>query len=111
VFDGEEQVDAAVALPEVELRVADLLIGQSAVVGVGVVEDHRIERMAEGVGGVAAQVLVGHEEDLIALGQGPFEHLSCVGTGAAGAVVLAAKGLDGGGAVDVSDRDDLGVGE
>ncbi|CAE7760141.1 unnamed protein product [Symbiodinium sp. CCMP2592] len=69
----------------------------------------------EGGGGVASEVLVWEEEDFDVFAllawfgaavHGPFEDLSGVGGGAAGAAVVSDECFDGGGGVDVGDGDD-----
>src|SRR5260370_29549552 len=57
--------------------------------------------------GVAAEMLVGEEENFFALLKGPIQSRGGVGAGASRAAVLPGKGLDGGGGVHVSDRNDL----
>src|SRR5260370_16584717 len=57
--------------------------------------------------GVAAEMLVGEEENFFALLKGPIHDRGGVGAGAYRAAVLPGKGLDGGGGVHVSDRNDL----
>ena len=51
-------------------------------------------------------MLVGEEEDLIALLEGPLEDGGRVGGGADCAAVLADEGFERGGGVHVGDRDD-----
>ncbi len=58
-------------------------------------------------GGVAAQVLVRQEEDLLTLLEGPVEGALGVGGGADRAAVLAGERLDVGGGVHVRHRDHL----
>ena len=60
------------------------------------------------VAGVAAEVLVREEEDLVAAFEGVVERLGGVAGGADDAVVLADEGLEAGGAVHVGDGDDAG---
>ncbi len=114
--DGEPAVHRAVAAPEDHLGVAQLLGGQAAVRLVRVVEHAVVQRHAHlAHGGVAAQVLVGQEEHLLALLEGPLQRALGVGGGADGAAVPAGEGLDVGGGVHVRDRDGdvgyAGVGE
>ena len=61
---------------------------------------------AELVAGVAAQVLVGEEEQLVAPGEGPGDDGPGVGRRAHGAAVVAHERLQGGRGVHVGDRDD-----
>ena len=67
---------------------------------------HLLQRYAHGLGGVAAEVLVGEEEDPLAAFEGPLEHRRGVGGGADDAAVLAAERLQGGRGVHVGDGDD-----
>ena len=68
-----------------------------------------VRGITHGVGGVAAEVLVGEEEHLyrfpLPLGQSPFEHFAGVGTGADSAAVLADESFDRGGRIHVGDGD------
>ena len=60
--------------------------------------------VAHRVAGVAAEVLIGEEEDLVALLECPFEHLAGVGGGADRAAMTTDEGLQGGRTVHVGDR-------
>ncbi len=111
LLHGEAEVDGAVALPEDDAGALQVLQGAAAqgAVGEGVVPDrHLVQGDAVVEAGVSAQVLVREEEDALAALGGPVEHLRGVGGGADDAAVAAAEGLEGGGGVDVGDRDDLG---
>ena len=66
---------------------------------------HLVEWHAHAVGGVASQVLVGHEQDALAARPGPLERRAGVARGADGAAVLADERFDAGGGVDVGERD------
>jgi hypothetical protein len=68
--------------------------------------DHLVERHAERVRRVAAEMLVGEEEDLLAALPRPLEGGRGVRRGAHHAAALAAERLDGRSGVDVGDRDD-----
>jgi hypothetical protein len=69
----EHLVHRTVALPEQDLRLADLLAREAAVFQVGVPHHHLVERNAHLEAGPAAEVLVGEEQHLLALGEGPVE--------------------------------------
>ena len=70
----------------------------------GIPDGHLVERDAHRPGGVAAEVLVGEEEDATAAGERPFEHGAGVRAGADDPAVAAAEGLEVGRRVDVGDR-------
>ena len=95
-------------MPEEDAGVADELRGEAAEGEGGVPDGHLGEGDAHGLGGVAAEVLVGEEEDAASALEGPVEDLGGVGGGADDSTVLAAEGLEGGGGVHVGDGDDLG---
>ncbi len=100
----EAAVHGAVAAPQDHLGGAQLVGGQAAVGLVGVVDHTVVEGHAHiADGGVAAQVLVGQEEDLLSLLEGPVQRALGVGGGADRAAVLAGEGLDVGGRVHVRD--------
>ncbi len=71
-----------------------------------VVDDAVVQREAHlAHRGVAAEVLVGQEQHLLALLERPLQRALGVGRGADGAAVAAGEGLDVGGGVHVRDRD------
>jgi hypothetical protein len=81
--DGEAAVHGAVALPEDHLRVLQLLHRQAAARLVRVVDDAVLEGQAQlADGGVAAEVLVGHEQHLAASRVRPLERALGVAGGA-----------------------------
>ena len=95
-------------------RVADLRVGvvEAAPVETGVPHGHVVGAVAELEAGVAAQVLVGEEQDLVApavtrglVPEGPGEHGPGVGRRAHHATVATDEGLQGGRRVHVGDRD------
>ena len=95
----------AVPAPEDHLRVAQLLRGQAAARLVRVVEHAVVEVEAHlQHGGVAAQVLVGQEEHLLAALERPVQRPLGVGRGADHAAVAADEALDVGGGVHVRHR-------
>ena len=106
---GEAGVDGAMALPEDHPGVAQLFLGVAAQALEGIPDDHFVQGNTELEGGVAAQVLVGEEEDALGPLEGPLEDGGGVGGGADGAVVAAAEGLDAGDGVHVGDGDDAAV--
>lgn len=105
---GEAPVDRAVALPQDHLRVLQLLPGEAAVRAVRVVDHAVVQRQPHlQHGRVAAQVLVGQEQHLLALLEGPVEGSPGVRGGAHGAAVPSAERLDVGAGVHVRDRHHL----
>jgi hypothetical protein len=105
-----------VALPEHHLRVAQLLGGEPAAGLVRVVDDAVVQRQAQlPHGGVAAQVLVGHEQHPLAALERPLQRALGVGRRADRAAVPAGERLDGGAGVHVGDRHgavrDAGLGQ
>jgi hypothetical protein len=66
---GEPRVDGTMALPQQQLRVPRLLRGQAAADLVRIPHRHAVERHAQLVGGVAAEMLVGQHHELLALVQ------------------------------------------
>ena len=98
--------------PQQERRLLALALGQAAPLAARVPDPHVVEAVAHGDAGVAAQVLVGEEQHLVALpaararpaAQRPLEHGPGVGRGAHGAALAADERLDGRGAVHVGDR-------
>ena len=99
-------VDGAVALPEEEAGLLDVALLEPAELKARVPDPHVTGGEAHVEGGVAAQVLVGHEQDPVALLQRPSQHAAGVGRGAAGPAVAADEGLHRRRGVDVGDRDD-----
>ena len=94
----------AVALPQDHPCILQLLLGQSAVRLVRVVDHAVIERQAEiAHRGVAAEVLIGQEQHLLALLECPREAALGIARGAHGTAVPTREGLDGGGRVHVGD--------
>src|SRR5690606_24746909 len=71
---GEPAVDRAVPAPQDHPGVADLTVGEAAVRPVRVVDDAVVQGHAQlQHRGVAAQVLVGQEKDLLPFAEGPFQ--------------------------------------
>ena len=62
----------AVALPEQDLRLPDLLGAQAAGFEIGIPDHHLVHCDAELVAGPATEVLVGEEQNLFALREGPL---------------------------------------
>ena len=99
-------MDAAVALPEDQLRARRSASRvEPAERQIRIPEDHLIERHAHLVGGVAAEMLVGQHQQLLAALPRPGHDLRGVARRADDAAVLAAEAFDGGGRVDVRHRD------
>ena len=104
-FGREPAVHRAVAAPQDHRRGLQLLGGQPAA-GLARVVDHAlVERDAHlQHRGVAAQVLIGEEEHLLAALEGPLQHRLGVRRRTDDAAVLAAEGLDVGRGVHVRHR-------
>ena len=66
-----------------------------------------LDRDAHAIAGVAAEVLVGKEENFFAALEGPLHDRGGVGAGADRTAMLAGKGFDGRGRVHVRDGDNL----
>ena len=107
LFDGEALVDRAEAVPEEDAGVEKGSGGVAAEGQVRIPDGHLREGDAHGLGGVAAEVLVGEEEDALASFEGPLEDAGGVGGGADDSAALAAEAFEGGGGVHVGDWDDL----
>jgi len=108
VAGQEALVDGAVALPEQDAALGELVLGLAALDGPRVPNLHFLERNLHGVACVAAEVLVGEEEDALCPREGPAEGCRGIGRGADEAAALTAEGLDGGGGVHVGDGDGVG---
>ena len=97
VLGPEPLVDRAVAPPQQERRLLAVGLGEAAEVAAGVPQPHLVEAVAHGDAGVAAEVLVGEEDHLVAAAgradrglaaaERPLEHGAGVGRGADGAAV------------------------
>ncbi len=87
-------VHRAVALPQNYLGLAQPLGGQPALQHVRVPHHHFVQRNAAGESGVAAQVLIGQEEESFRCGEGPVERALGIGRGADQPAALAAECLD-----------------
>ena len=119
VLGPEPLVDRAVAFPQQEGGRLHLGVVQAPEGEAGVPERHVTGAVAELEAGVAAEVLVGEEEDLVADGlagpigvERPGQDGPGVGRGADGAAVGADERLQGGRGVHVGDGDDpLDVGD
>src|SRR5882762_5484435 len=107
LLGGKALVHGAIALPEDDARLADRFRGVSAKFLVGIPDDHFFERDAHAIAGVAAEVLVGEEENFLTRLEGPCHDPGGVGAGADRAALLTGKGFDGRGRVHVGHRDDL----
>ncbi len=106
----EHLVHRAVALPEEDARLPDLVDREAAHFQVGIPDDHLVHRETQLVAGPPAEVLVGEEQHLGAALESPPGDGAGVGRGAYDAAVLAAEGLEVGGGVDVGDRRHLVLG-
>ena len=95
--DGEARVDRAVALPQDHARARSTASGSRPPHDfVRIPHDHLVERHAHLVGGVAAEMLIGQEQDLLAALPRPLQRRRGVRRGADDAAVLAAERLDRG---------------
>src|SRR6266851_4011257 len=103
----EALVHGAIALPEDDARAANRFRRVSAKFLVRIPDDHLFERDAHAIAGVAAEVLVGEEENFFARLEGPVHDRGCVGAGADRAAPLTGKGFDGRGRIHVGDGDDF----
>ena len=102
---AEAHMHRAVALPQDETRGFDLLTGESAERLMRIPHHHLIERHIHlEERGVAAQVLIGQEQDLLLLLPAPRQHGRGVGRRAHRAALLAHERLNRGRRVDVGDR-------
>src|SRR5258708_4387490 len=97
---------AAVALPEDDLRLAQLLFADAAVGPVPVPEEHLVQRDTHLPAGVAAEMLVGEEQYLFAAGEGVLKRLGRVAGGADDAFAFAHERLQAGGAIHIGYGDD-----
>ena len=71
--------------------------------------DHLVERHAHLERGVAAEMLVGQHQQLLAVLPRPLHHRRGIGRGADDAAVLADERFDRRGRIDVGDRNDAGA--
>ena len=106
LLDGEALMDGAEAMPEEDACSLYRLGSETPEWGVRIPDGHLAERDAHGLGGVAAEVLVGEEEDALPAFEGPLQDLRGVGGGADQTAVLTAEAFEGGGGVHVGDGDD-----
>ena len=102
----EPRVHRAVALPEDHARALDRVRLEAAPDLVRIPDDHLVERHAHLVGGVAAEMLIGQEQNPLAALPRPLQRRRRVRRRADDAAVLAAERFDRGGGIDVGDRDD-----
>ena len=94
--------------PQDHARVAQLLVGQSAVRFVRVVDDAVIERQAELLHRcIPTEVLIGEEEDLRCAIECPTQCTLCIRRRADGAMVAPRERFDRGGGIHVRDRRDV----
>src|SRR5215469_10660301 len=73
VLREETLVDRAVAFPQNYPRLLEAIGSEAAVNQVGIPDDHFVERDAHRISGVAAEVLIGEEENLFVFFEGPLE--------------------------------------
>ena len=107
----EPRMHRAVALPEDDARLLDGVGLEATPDLVRIPHHHLIEGHAHFVGGVAAKMLVGQEENLLASVPCPLQRRRRIRRGADHAAMLAAEGLNRRGGVDVGDGNDGGVAE
>ena len=94
VLGGEALVHRAPAPPQQERGVLDVALLEAAELLARVPDPHVGLAVAHGEAGVAAEVLVGEEQHLVAPGEGPLEDGPGVGRRADRAAVLADERLD-----------------
>ena len=99
----EHLVHRAVALPQQDAGAADLFCAEPAVFQIRIPHRHVVEGNAHLVPAPAAEVLVGEEQHLLALRERPLENFWRVARGTHDAAVLAAKGLQVCGGIDIGD--------
>ena len=110
---GEKALmNGAVTLPQNDAAGGEGFLRLAAAVctelhGPRIPDRHLVQRNAHGVSGVAAEMLVGKEEDALVTCESPFKGGAGVGRGADETAIFAAESLDGGGGVHVSDRHDF----
>jgi hypothetical protein len=104
----EALVDRAVAPPQQERGRLGLGLAQAAEVVAGIPDGHLRQLVAHRHAGVAPEVLIGEEQDLVGMtvAERPLQHGPGVGRGAHGAAVAAHERFQGGRGVHVGDRDD-----
>src|SRR2546430_17358926 len=100
-------VHGTITLPEDDARALNRFQCVSAKFLVGIPNNHLLDRDAHAIAGVAAEVLVGKEENFFAALEGPLHDRGGVGAGADRTAMLASKGFDGRVRVHVCDGDDL----
>ncbi len=106
VLRQEALMHRAVALPENDFGFLQAIGSDAAVDQVRVPDDHFVQRDAHGESGVAAEVLIGEEENFFVFREAPVEGRSGIRRGADYASALAAESFDGGGRIHVGDRRD-----
>jgi hypothetical protein len=92
--NGEALVNRAVPFPENHLRVEHLLDGLAAVHLVRIPHDHLVERNPHLVRGVAAEMLIGQEQDALAAFPRPAQRRGAVGRSTDDTAALAHERLD-----------------
>ena len=102
----EPRVDRAVPLPQDHLRALHLIGIEAAEDLVRIPHHHLVERDAHLVGGVAAEVLVGQEQNLLAARERPLQRRHRVRRRADGAAALADERFNRRRRVDVRHRHD-----
>ena len=106
-MDGlKHLVHAAVALPENQLCPLDCFASIAAVGLKRIPDNHLLARQPHLIGRIAAQMLVGEEENLLASGPTPFNDRSGIGRRAGNPAVLTAKGFKNCGGVHIDRRHD-----
>ena len=103
-FAVKRVVDRAVPLPQDHLRALHLLGIEAAEDLVRIPHDHLVERDAHLVGGVAPEMLIGQEQNLLAALERPLQRGRRVRRRADGAAALADERLDRRRRVDVGHR-------
>src|SRR4051794_1137759 len=108
--NGEPRVDRTVALPQDDAGALHLVRIEAAPDLVWIPYHHLVERHAHFVGGVAAEMLIGQEQNLFTALPGPRQRRTGIRRGADNSAALAAERFDRGRGVDVGNRNDRGLG-
>src|SRR5579863_10461540 len=88
VLGPEAHMHRAVALPQINARVLNLLAPEPAIFFVRIPHGHPIERNSKSISGVAAKMFVGKEQGLLTSSQRPLHNLSRIRRCANRAAVL-----------------------
>src|SRR6202035_4019826 len=101
VLRQKSLVDRTMSLPQNYFRGAQAVRSDPAINEVRIPDHHFVERYAEAVSGIAAEMLVGQKKQFGILCQSPLHGASGIGRCADHASTLSAEGLDRRRRVDV----------